>query len=73
MPFVYVIQTIIHTLFDTRRSVFNGVLNLVALIGSIWLTIANYGLKMIWIPLIICPLAGAIVGGIVAGMKQKRG
>lgn len=70
MLFIYVMQGLIHAVFDTRKGNFNLFLNTVALIGSIVLTILNDGWKMVWLPLVVLFIA-ALVSGVTIGLIQR--
>jgi len=71
MEIMYVVQGLIHAFFDTRRGGINPFLNTVALIGSIILTVINYGWHMIWLPFVVI-MIGALFGGVVMGLFLKH-
>lgn len=71
MEIMYIAQGLIHAFFDTRKGGINPFLNSIALIGSIILTVMNYGWHMIWLPFVVI-IIGAIFGGIIMGLLLKR-
>lgn len=70
MIFMYITQGLIHGLFDTRRGGINPLLNAVALIGSMIITVNVYGLRMVWLPF-VAMIGGAIFGGIFFGLIMR--
>lgn len=67
---MYIVQGLIHGLFDTRRGGINPLLNTAALIGSIVITVNVYGWKMIWLPFVAL-MGGAVFGGILMGLLLR--
>jgi len=70
MIFVYIIQGLIHGLFDTRRGGINPLLNVLALVVSVVFTVNAYGWVMIWLPFVVVML-GAVFGGIIMGFMLR--
>lgn len=70
MIFMYIIQGLIHGLFDTRRGGIAPLLNSVALITSIVVTVNIYGWRMMWLPFVVI-IVGAVFGGILMGLVVR--
>lgn len=70
---VYIVELIIFSLFDTRKSTFNQLLNTVALITATYLTFREFGWSfMLLVPTLGALIVGGIIGGIIAGMTSRK-
>ncbi len=72
MLFVWLIQLAIMAMFDTRRDTLNKILNLSILIASLVITFIWGGFFWLIVPLLVIPVIGGLIAGIVTGLIEKN-
>lgn len=72
MVIIWLVQLVVMAVFDTRKDIFNKLLNLSAMGTSLVITFVWGGVIWLIVPLLLIPVVAGIAGGIFKGLRLRN-